>query len=67
MRKRSPRQDKGVDFVVGQPGMSQSINSAGGQTFLDEPHEILVCSETLYAEDRLDPFENTRRLKCGGV
>ena len=67
MAQRPPRDDEGVDFLVSQPGLAQSVDGAGRQPILDEFHQILVGTQPLDAEDPLHPLEDTRQFESRGV
>jgi hypothetical protein len=67
MGQRPPRDDEGVDFLISQPGLAQSVDSSGRQSLLHEFHQILVRPQTLDAEDLLNPFEDIRVFERRGV
>jgi hypothetical protein len=60
MGQRPARNDKGVDFLISQPGLAQGVDSSGRQSLLHECHQIQVRAQTLDAEDLLNSFEDTR-------
>lgn len=67
MSQRPSRNDEEIDFLVSQPGLSQGVDRSGRQSPLDELHQILVRTQTLDAENLLNPFEKARVFESGGV
>ncbi|MEX2661961.1 MAG: hypothetical protein WD227_08525, partial [Vicinamibacterales bacterium] len=67
MGQGPPRDDERVDFLIGQAGSAQRIDRSGRQSRFDELHQVLVRTQALDAEDRLNPLEHIRELESRGI